>query len=130
MSWETQGRQEHGWFGHGTGPGDATDIGGLADRIAWTAHASLMHMPRKEWRNGAATFDAPRVQRLQTAMAAWVGAHPLSRAEFERRLVGLPASDAAIDSLRAAPRPSGPRRRARTSTMPRLIWRVRCRASA
>ncbi len=102
MSWEIQGRQEHGWFGHGTGPGGATDIGGLADRIAWTAHASLMHMPRKEWRNGAATFDGPRTQRLQTAMAAWIGARALSRVEFERRLVGLPASDAAIDSLRAA----------------------------
>ncbi len=35
-------------------------------------------------------------------MAAWIGARALSRAEFERRLVGLPASDAAIDSLRAA----------------------------
>ena len=63
----------------------------------------LSHEPaRKEWRNGAATFDAPRVQRLQTAMAAWIGARSLSRAEFERRLVGRPASDAAIDSLRAA----------------------------
>ncbi len=102
MSWETQGRQEHGWFGHGTGPGDATDVGGLAERVARTAHASLMDLPRKEWRNGAATFDGSRIRQLQTAMAAWIGARALSRAEFERRLVGLPASDAAVDSLRAA----------------------------
>lgn len=24
MTWETQGRQDHGWFGHGTGPGGAS----------------------------------------------------------------------------------------------------------
>ena len=102
MSWEIQGRQEHGWFGHGMGPGGVADIGSLADRIAWTAHASLMGLPRQDWRNSAAAFDGERVQRLQTAMAAWIGARSLSRAEFEKRFVGPVVSDAAIDSLRAS----------------------------
>ncbi len=102
MSWETQGRQEHGWFGHGTGPEGGPDIGDLAERVAWTAHASLMGLPRQDWRNSAATFDGDRVQRLQRAMAAWIAARSLSRAEFERRFVGSMVSDAAIDSLRAS----------------------------
>ncbi len=61
-----------------------------------------MQIPRKDWRNGAATFDAQRVERLQKAMVAWIGARSLSRAQFERQLVGRSASDAAVDSLRAA----------------------------
>lgn len=102
MSWEDQGRQEHGYFGHGTGTGTTKKVGGLADRIPWTAHASLMQIPRKDWHNGAATFDAQRLKRLQTAMGAWIGARSLSREKFEKRLVGGSASDAAIDGLRAA----------------------------
>ncbi len=102
MSWETQGRQEHGWFGHGMGPEGAADVGDLADRVAWTAHASLMDLPRQDWRSSAAAFDGERVQRLQTAMAAWIGARSLSRAGFEKRFVGSMISDAAIDSLRAS----------------------------
>ena len=102
MSWENQGRQEHGHFGHGTGSGAATDIGNLQNRIAWIAHASLMHLPRKEWHTEAATFDSQRTQRLQKAMVAWIGARSLNRAEFEKQFVGGSASDAAVDSLRAA----------------------------
>ena len=73
MSWKVQGRQKHGWFGHGTEPGDATDVGGLADRIAWTAHASLMHMPREEWRNGAYLVQRtePTTQRPNASARTW-----------------------------------------------------------
>jgi hypothetical protein len=102
VSWETQGRQEHGWFGHGTGPGGASVVGDLAERVAWTAHVSLMGLPRQDWRNTAAASDGQRVQRLQTAMAAWIGARSLSRAEFEKRFIGSVVSDAAIDSVRAS----------------------------
>ena len=84
------------------GPGGAADVGDLAERVAWTAHASLMGLPRQDWRNSAAAFDGERVQRLQTAMAAWIGARSLSRVEFEKRFVGSMISDAAIDSLRAS----------------------------
>ncbi len=80
----------------------AKGIGSLQDRIAWTAHASLMRIPRKDWHNGAATFDAQRVKRLQTAMGAWISARSLTRAAFEKQLLGGSASDTAVDSLRAA----------------------------
>lgn len=63
MSWQDQGRQEHGWFGNGTAAGhtDAGDgrlIGpdGLGQRItavAYGAIASLRarrgHGPRDSW---------------------------------------------------------------------------------
>lgn len=102
MSWEDQGQQEHGYFGHGTSGKTKADGGNLQDRIAWVAHGALMHIPRKDWHASAATFDVQRVSRLQTAVAAWIGARSLSRAEFERQLVSTSTSDAAIDSLRAA----------------------------
>ena len=92
----------HGYFGHGTSDQISGDLGDLQDRSAWVAHGSLMHIPRKDWHNSAATFDAQRVSRLQTAISAWIGARSLSRAEFERQLVSTSISDAAIDSLRAA----------------------------
>ncbi len=61
-----------------------------------------MRLPRKDWHIEAATFDSQRTQRLQKAMAAWIGARRLRRAEFGKQLVSGSASDAAVDSLRAA----------------------------
>ena len=41
MSWEDQGRQEHGWFGHGTAPAKVEDNAGEArgDQLALTPEA-------------------------------------------------------------------------------------------
>jgi hypothetical protein len=58
MSWEDQGRQEHGWFGHGTAPprdeplkdraGGMFDPDNVAARIDAIAHAAIAHMPRAD----------------------------------------------------------------------------------
>lgn len=58
MSWEDQGRQYHGWFGHGTGPagheppkGDAGtmfDPGNVEWRIDAIVYSAVAHMPRND----------------------------------------------------------------------------------
>ena len=112
MSWEIQGRQDHGWFGHGTGPGeDRTagqgpdglfDPGNLVGRVAWIAHAAIGHLPRTEWKRPAVTFDRVRMDQLQTSMAAWSGARSLDQDAFERLFTQGVTGEAAALRLRAA----------------------------
>ncbi len=111
MSWEDQGRQDHGWFGHGMGtatgkPTAATDQlfdpDNASARLAWIAHSAIMHLPRKEWYRQSIAFDQPRLGRLQTAMAAWGGARSLSQDAFEGQFMGGSTSETAVRRLRAA----------------------------
>jgi hypothetical protein len=69
MSWEDQGRQEHGWFGNGTAQaGDASpedraatmfDPANAAQRIDAIAYSAVAHMPSADRRHGAVAFDRP-----------------------------------------------------------------------
>ena len=51
--WQYQGRQEHGWFGHGTGPGSgpsppaegASGLGTLEDRAEAVSKTASMALP-------------------------------------------------------------------------------------
>ena len=112
MSWENQGRQEHGWFGHGTAPlSDHPPLGGtggmftpgsLPARIDAVAHGALPHLPRADWLRGAASFNQERLAQLHTAMTPWIGASTLSDAAFGARFTAPMTSAAAIEKLRAA----------------------------
>jgi hypothetical protein len=112
MSWEDQGRQYHQWFGHGTAPkGDEPseagsdpmfDADNVEARIDAIARSALAHMPRKDWHRGSVSFDRQRLERLRTAMTAWIGARSLTDAAFEEHFVNPLTSSIAIGKLRAA----------------------------
>jgi hypothetical protein len=112
MSWQDQGRQEHGQFGHGTSAGAV--IGGagggasgvpatLGERIATVAHSVVAQVPRSD-RRAAATFGSIALGRLQGAMTAWNKAAALSRDAFRERFLDPRTGDATVDLLRSAPR--------------------------
>lgn len=112
MSWEDQGRQYHGWFGHGTAPaggepptGGAGAIfapGNLAARIDAIGYSAVAHMPRVDRHRDSVAFDRVRLERLRGAMTAWMSARSLSDAAFGDRFVDPSTSGAAIHKLRAA----------------------------
>jgi hypothetical protein len=67
MAWQEQGRQEHGWFGNGTGParpdgaGAADDVSpNLDERIRSVAAGAIAALPA-----------AQRRQRRISRPAAW-----------------------------------------------------------
>jgi hypothetical protein len=81
MSWEDQGRQEHGWFGNGTAPkkfavaAGAREIFGrneLAQRIRAVAYGALGALPRALRARLAAQYDAGSLARLTEVMTATV----------------------------------------------------------
>lgn len=100
------------WFGHGTaglkdtqakaGSDPMFKPGNLGRRIDAVAHGALMHMPRKDWKRTVLSFDRERLERLRTAMTAWIGARSLSNAAFEAKLADPLTSDTAIKAFRAA----------------------------
>jgi hypothetical protein len=113
MSWEDQGRQYHGWFGHGTaaaagdepsngGAGAMFDPDNIAARIDAIAYSATAHMPRSDRHRDSVAFDRPRLERLRKVMTAWTGARSLSEAAFGERFVDPSTSGAAIEMLRAA----------------------------
>ncbi len=106
MSWEDQGRQAHGWFGHGTAvesqPEPIFEPAGLERRIDTVAHGAQMHLPRKDWHRSAIAFDGRRLEQIRRAMLAWVAARGFDDATFAARFADPRASDAAIQVLRAA----------------------------
>ena len=83
MSWETQGRQEHGWFGSGSDPsaggGAPADAAALAHRIDAVAHTVVAHLPRRERGHVAVTFGGNALGQLRNALPlgpvrhGWIG---------------------------------------------------------
>ena len=66
MSWDDQGRQEHGWFGFGKGPerpknasnsGDVLGVGGIAQRIRAVAHGVIGSLPQALRARAEAQYD-------------------------------------------------------------------------
>ena len=110
MSWEDQGRQEHGWFGHGTAPPklepDGNDRGGrfgpdgLDQRLRAIGHTAIAAIPRTLRHHPAASYDeGPALDQLVTTMRGWVRGLLLDRAAFASRYFGRGASDPVVNHL-------------------------------
>jgi rare lipoprotein A len=111
MSWEDQGRQQHGWFGDGTssdgtvpgaGQGSGFGLANHGQRIDAAAHVVVAHVPRSDRRRSVVTFDAGALDRLRGAMTAWDGASGLSRDTFRELFLDPHTSDRTVDLLRKA----------------------------
>ena len=75
--------------------------GNFEPRIDAIVHSALAHMPRADWHRDVVSFNRQRLERLRTAITAWIGARALSNAAFEERLIDPATSSAAIGKLRA-----------------------------
>lgn len=114
--WMWQGRQQHGWFGHGTKPPDASPAGSgrspgggygtapatLDERIRALGHAAVAGLPASKRHHPAATFDGPALDRLVGATRAWVGGLRLDGATFAARFFGASPNVPAVKHLRRA----------------------------
>jgi len=95
LSWQDQGRQEHGWFGNGTAAGhtDADDgrfIGsdGLGQRITAVAYSAIASLPRAVRAWAERQLDARSLSRLTEVMTAWSRGGKLDPASFAEHFFG------------------------------------------
>jgi hypothetical protein len=111
VSWEDQGRQEHGWFGDGKGPekpkdasgsGGVFDLGGFVQRIRAVAHGTIGALPQALRARAAAQYDAGNLARLTEAMTAWSNGTKLSKSAFADRFFGRTAEDPVVRKLHEA----------------------------
>lgn len=109
MSWLDQGRQEHGWFGHGTAP-HAPDEANPRDGVAGTldqrllalAHGAIGALPPELRRQAEAQYHGETLSHLTEAMTAWVRGSRLDQANFAERFFGRAADDPVVRNLRDA----------------------------
>lgn len=112
MSWIDQGRQYHGWFGHGTaaggdkppsdGDGALFELGNFAGRIDAMAYSAVAHMSKADRRRDSASFDQQRLERLRKIMTALTGTRSRGAAALKDPFLDPSTSGAAIAQLRAA----------------------------
>jgi hypothetical protein len=111
MSWEDQGRQEHGWFGNGTAPEKFADAAGtseffgpngLAQRIRAVAYGVLGALPQALRARLAAQYDAGNLARLTEVMTAWNRGTKLGDGEFANWFFGRTKDDPIVEKLRSA----------------------------
>jgi hypothetical protein len=111
MSWEDQGRQEHGWFGNGTAPkkfavaAGAREIFGrneLAQRIRAVAYGALGALPRALRARLAAQYDAGSLARFTEVMTAWNRGTKLGDGEFADRFFRRTKDDPIAEKLHSA----------------------------
>jgi hypothetical protein len=108
MSWEDQGRQGHGWFGHGSASGAGAntppDSGAdalfnptnTADRFDAIAHAAIANLPTTDRNRASASFDAGRLGQFRSLMST------LNDRNFPGASSDLSANSKAVDLLRQA----------------------------
>ncbi len=112
MSWEDQGRQEHGWLGDGTSD-KAKDSGGtndaalfapgfIAARMEAAIHGSVGALPPKSRTHPAARPNAAAVDRLTGLMSEWNRAATLDPARFAAYFFNRDAGDPVVEKLRDA----------------------------
>ena len=102
-----QGRQEHGWFGHGTKPHDESgpdDGASAAPEEFGSRMGQLLHAAAEVLTRGhpALRTGARELAPLTTAAAAWAVHGHLDRTEFHRRLLPPWVPHEAVDGLRRA----------------------------
>jgi len=115
LSWEDQGRQERGWFGHGTGPANSTDASGAgarsdhaAQRIQAIAYGAIAALPRSLRKRAETQHDAGSLSRLAEVMTAWSDGAKLGEAEFAERFFGRDADDPVAEALHGTARAVSP----------------------
>jgi hypothetical protein len=111
VAWQDQGRQEHGWFGHGTAAQDDVDdatndslfgAGGLEVRIQAVAYCAVAAFPSALREQAATLFDAAHLARLTETMKVWIGGARLDQAQFAALFFGRAADDPVVVDLRRA----------------------------
>lgn len=109
MSWETQGRQDHGWFGHGTAPqdannGDERQFGpqGLSQRIGAVAYGAIASPPPALRAWAGFQLNARALSQLTEIMTAWTRGAKLDPTIFAERFFGRGADNPIAVKLRAA----------------------------
>ena len=113
MSWIDQGRQEHGWFGHGTAAHDEADAStkqadplfrpdNAARRVDYAAFSLVAHAPRHERSRWNVVEEKGFRDDLKTAVGAWYAASSFRAATFRARFFDPHASHEVVDRLRAA----------------------------
>ena len=109
-SWQYQGRQEHGWFGHGTGQEAANSSNndglfgpsGLADRAAAVTYGALGALPRELRARAGLLHAFGAAARLQALLVRWSRGRRLDKATFASQFFGRSADDRAVQALHAA----------------------------
>jgi hypothetical protein len=103
----------YGWFGNGTKPqedsppdsarqGSSDRPGGLDQRIRSLGRTAIAGLPRSKRTHAAAPFNGAALDRLTTAMGAWVGGLRLDRADFAARFFNRTPDSPAVEHLRQA----------------------------
>ena len=109
MSWQDQGRQEHGWFGHGTAPerADGSDAaegapGTLDQRLLAVSNGAIAALSPPLRKQAEAQYHDGILSRLTEAMTAWVRGSRLDQGAFADRFFGRSADDLVVQNLRDA----------------------------
>lgn len=106
MSWEDQGRQHRGWFGHGTAVGRGTRNASfphsLDDRIHAVAYGAIAALPVSVRARVERQYQHGALSDLREAMTTWTREPHLDQATFAGRFLGRAANDPVALSLRSA----------------------------
>ena len=71
MTWECQGRQEHGWFGHGTCDGDG-NIGAIYPMtVTDVAYTALSYLPTPQRKRYEGWLQNGGLKQLAIALPGW-----------------------------------------------------------
>ena len=112
MSWEDQGRQEHGWFGSGTAPTTDNESGSSAaglfrpgqldQRIQAVIYGAAGALPASARKHAAAPPNAAALERLTGLMKVWGRGARMDQASFVEHFFGWSADDPVAARLRKA----------------------------
>ena len=114
MTWECQGRQEHGWFGSGTCGADGRPDAAVAVEVLQVAYAAVGHLPAQERGPYEGWLQRDGLAQLRATVPAWVAGAGLGAGAFRQRffdggstLVAAHAHGVASQVAGAPPGPAG-----------------------